>query len=146
MSVMHPTSDSRHVLALLAFAAATLQMPSQAQTADPTRPPAAWLAAQQPLAPGAPPAAQPATSDASIVVAGPTRRFAVVDGHAIRVGDMHNGSRLVAINGDGLVWRKAGVQEISRMSRGVEKTAPGKQTRIPPSAQVQKKIVNGDGK
>lgn len=94
---------------------------------DPTRPAAAWLAAQPRAAGAAAEAvAEPTAPGVHIVVIGPTRKFAMVDGHAVRQGESYNGSRLAAINQDGLVWQRGGAREKSNMSPNVQKTEPGK--------------------
>ena len=107
--------------------------------ADPTRPAPAWLAAQIRVPGAAAQAvteAEPSAPGVHIIVSGPTRQFAMVDGEPVRQGENHNGSRLVAINKDGLVWQKDGTQQKSRMSPNVEKTAPGKPNPNPARVKV----------
>ncbi|ROZ68587.1 hypothetical protein [Ramlibacter sp. WS9] len=133
---------SGHTAVTLVLAALS---PCHAQMADPTRPAPAWLAAQA-AKPGAEPVAEAATPEVQIFVTGPTRRFAMVDGEAIRPGDTHNGAKLVAINADGAVWQKGGVLEKTLVNSSVEKTEPGRQTPLQGSPKVQKKIVIGEGK
>ena len=116
-------SPARWSMAILAL---TVLGPCHAQAlADPTRPPAAWLAAQ-PRAPGAEVVAEPTTPGVHIVVMGPTRKFVMVDGQAVRQGETINGSRLAAIDQDGVVWQRGGTREKSSMSPNVQKTEPGR--------------------
>ena len=120
------------------------QAPVLAQTlADPTRPPAAWLAAQS-RAPGAEMVAEPASPGVQIVVIGPTRRFAMINGQAVHPGESYNGSRLVAINEDGAVWRREGITEKASMNPAVSKKVMGAAPTAG-KAKSKKKPVNGEG-
>jgi len=95
--------------------------PCIAQTyADPTRPAAKWLAAQQ-AATGNEPAADPLTPEANIVMIGPVRSFVIVAGQAIRPGESLNGYKLIAVNRDRIVWQRNGVGEKANMSPAVQK-------------------------
>jgi hypothetical protein len=128
----------------LAILGLTTVVPCLGQSqADPTRPAAAWLAAQ-PRASGAEAVAEPVTPGVHIVVTGPTRTFAMVDGKAVRPGEIHNGSRLVAIDRNGVTWSRGGIQEKSSMSPGVEKTAPSKQAALQQGPKARKNPVNGE--
>lgn len=137
----------RSLYALLAaFTALVALAPCQAQTlADPTRPAAAWLAAQA-RPPGSAPAAEPGTPGAQIVVVGPSRKFAIVDGHAVHAGDSYNGAKLVDIDKTGLVWQRGAGSERSSMNPAVEKTAPGGRDAQPSHPAIRKKILNGEVK
>src|SRR5690349_10901018 len=107
---------------LATFVAFVMLVPCHAQTlADPTRPAAAWLAAQ-PAKPGASAPSEPGTPGAQIVVVGPSRKFAIVDGQAVHAGDRHNGAKLVDIDKDSLVWQRGTSSERSSMHPAVEKT------------------------
>lgn len=129
------------LLAVLATAA-----PCLAQAlADPTRPAAAWLAAQ-PRPPGAPAADETSSHGVQITVTGPTRRFAIVDGYAVRVGETHNGAKLVAINQDGVVWQRGGVQEKSATSPAVQKIPSSTLGSTMRAERNSRKTVNGEGK
>ncbi len=130
----------------LAFALATLaaSVPIQAQTmADPTRPPAAWLAAQARPA-GAPEALVPevvTAPDVQIVVSGPTRQFAMVDGVAVRPGETYKGARLVSVH-SGPVWLKGGSVLQPNVTSLVEKKTMGDARSATP-AKPRKKKING---
>ena len=100
--------------------------PVQAQTmADPTRPAPAWLAAQPPVPGAAPVVAEPTSPDVQIVVIGPSRKFAMVNGKPMRQGEIYNGARLVGIDHKGVVWQRDGTKEKMSMSPAVEKKIAG---------------------
>lgn len=103
--------------------------PALAQSNDPTRPPPAWLPAQSAAqAQSAAPAQMPveeAVGGSHIVVLGSDRRFVMLNGHVVHVGESHNGARLLAINDDSLVWQKEGVRHRLNISPGAVKSAPG---------------------
>jgi hypothetical protein len=131
---------------LAAFAALAVLAPCHAQTlADPTRPAAVWLAAQ-PRTPGASAPAEPGTPGAQIVVIGPSRKFAIVDGHPVQAGDHYNGAKLVDIDKDSLVWQRGTGSERSSMYPAVEKTAPGGRGAQPSHPGIRKKILIGEVK
>jgi hypothetical protein len=91
--------------------------------ADPTRPPPR-LNAPQPGSTGGAPVAEPEerpAPTATIVVAGPSRQFAIVDGHLVRVGETYNGSRLKAVSIRGAVWEK---EPLRRGGSAVVATTP----------------------
>lgn len=114
-------------------------------TKDPTVPPAAWLAAQ-PKAPGAP-VVEVTGGDASsvrVTIVGKTRRFALIDGQVVKVGDIHNGSKVVAIRSGEVVVEDA--TKSLKMAPGVEKkmikpVTPKKPAKIAP---VKKSATNGN--
>ncbi len=83
--------------------------------------------------------------DVQIVVIGPERKFAMVNGQMVRPGETYRGSKLVAINEDGAVWRRDGVTEKSSMSPGVSKKIMGAEP-MAGKAKAKKKPVNGEGK
>ena len=117
---------------------------AQAQAmADPTRPAPAWLAMQA-QGPSSEPVAEPVSLDVQIVVIGPERKFAMVNGQTVRPGETYRGSKLVAINEDGAVWRRDGVTERSSMSPGVSKKIMGAEP-MAGKAKAKKKPVNGEG-
>ena len=112
---------------LVLLAGTLLAMGASAQS-DPTRPPPAWLAGQQPVAPGAEAqSAEPTNPSAQIVVLSESRKFVVVNGQAIHLGESYNGARLVAIHRDGIVWRRDGVSEKAgaNPAKSKKKTATG---------------------
>lgn len=125
-------------LVMLASAAAQAQF-------DPTRPHPAWLAAQiQATQSGAPEVTpEPPIPNAQILVTGPSRRFAIVDGKAVSPGQTYNGSKLLSIDGADTVWQRSAGREKSSMTPGVDKSLPGKGKREQQLANVQKKILNG---
>jgi hypothetical protein len=108
---------------LVGITASTL---SYAQVSgDPTKPPAVWLAMQpKPYGVGAVEVEAAGTPGAQIVIVGPTRKFAMVDGQAVRPGETYKGSKLLNIGPDGLVWQTEGRRELTSMSPGVQKTDP----------------------
>ncbi len=136
--------------AILGLAA---MVPCHAQTLpDPTRPAPAWLAAQARVTGGAAAGVaevaapeQPIAPGVRIVVTGPTRKFAIVDGEAVRPGESYNGSRLASIDPDGVTWQKGGAQEKSSMSPDVQKTEPGKPRPQQARPSAKKKPMNGEG-
>ena len=115
-----------------------------AQASDPTRPPAAWTAAQTRGAGGQQAAAEGGASTVQVLVTGPTRRFAMVDGHAVRLGETYNGARLVAINSDGVVWQREGGRETASMSPGIQKRIKGDPA-AKPTGSKRKKPIHGEG-
>jgi hypothetical protein len=91
---------------------------------DPTRP------ANMSMAPyGAGSAAHRAPEEqpapvASIVVAGPMREFAVVDGQMVRVGQTYNGLRLKSVSIKGAVWDKPAAPKRGPASSAAARSAP----------------------
>lgn len=126
---------------MLALAACLSAVMVQAQT-DPTRPSAAWLAAQ-PRTAGAEAPADARTPEAQIVVLGPSRKFALVNGEPVHAGETYAGAKLVAIDADGILWHRAGAEARSTMSPAVEKTAPGKGGIREFGPNVRKKVLTG---
>lgn len=99
---------------------------------DPTEAPAVWIAAQ-PAAPGSGPKAMGEVSpEMQVIVAGRSRKLAVVNGEVVKVGDLYKGSRVVAIRGNKLVLEDA--------SKSVDMT-PGVSKAKPALSRVQKKRV-----
>jgi len=88
---------------------------------DPTRPASQWLDALAPLkvADAPPPDAVPL--GVQIMVIGPTRRFAVLDGHVVHVGEIYQGAVFVAINTQGMRMRKDGATVDYRLHPAVRK-------------------------
>ena len=81
--------------------------------------------------------------EVQIMVIGPARKFAIVNGAAVYAGETHNGAKLVGIEHGGVVWQRAGGEEKSSMSPGVLKTEPGGRDTQPPSPNIRKKVLNG---
>ncbi|MBS0370704.1 MAG: hypothetical protein JSS57_16085 [Proteobacteria bacterium] len=101
---------------------------------DPTMPPATWSAAQAaaPLAntPGSTTAAAPspdASSGLQLILIGPSRRFALIDGQVVKPGDTYNGSKVVAIKPDEVVAQDA--SKSVELTPGVKKVITSAPTR-----------------
>lgn len=87
---------------------------------DPTRPPQAWLDAQPKVA-GAPAAEQEVVPQLQSLLIGPSRRYAIIDGQLLGVGDTFRDARVVAVRPAGVVLRsKRGTQTL-RLFPDVEK-------------------------
>jgi hypothetical protein len=124
---MHTLSDFR-TAAMAAALLVTLGAAHAQSGEDPTRPPPSVLA---PPAGGAAAQAIPSTpeplSSARIIVTGPSRRFVVVDGFMVRVGETYKDAKLVDVGPDGAVWLRNGVREIDYGGGRVAKAPPGMQ-------------------
>jgi hypothetical protein len=133
-----PSLSVRRLLLVIAGLAASGI--SSAQTSgDPTKPPPAWLA-MQPRPPGvAAVEVEAGTPGAQIVVMGPARKFAMVDGQAVRPGETYKGSKLLGIGPEGLVWQTEGRRELTSMSPGVQKTDPAARQSKQPGAKARTK-------
>ena len=108
-------------------------------TGDPTKPSPAWLALQ-PRHPGAAPVeVERGTPGAQIVIVGPARKFAMVDGQAVRPGETYKGSKLLEVGPDGVIWQTEGRREMTSMSPGVEKTDPVARQSKQPGAKARTK-------
>ena len=111
--------------------------------ADPTRPTSEWLAAQPP-APGAEAVAQVAPSGLQVLVLGPTRKFAIIDGQLVRLGETYKGAKLVGFHADGVVMQKDGSKEMLSMSpAAIKKFEVSKP--VVGRTKSGKKVVNGEG-
>jgi len=112
---------------------------------DPTRPAPAWLAAQPTAAqPGGAADANGAEASVRVLVIGPARKFAIVDGQVMRYGDTYNGAKLVGIAHDGVVMQREGSRVKLSMSPAVEKKP---RVSKPKAANVKSRkiVVNGEG-
>lgn len=89
---------------------------------DPTVPPAVWLAAQPKTADATQQAASGETSRIQLIVAGPSRRLALIDGKVVKAGDVVNGSKVLAITPDKVIMRDAAKSLV--MMPDVEKKPP----------------------
>ena len=87
---------------------------------DPTRPPPAWIAAH-PKAAGAPATEQAAASQLQSLLIGPSRRYAIIDGQLLGVGDRYRDARVVAVRPDGVVLRSASGTRTLKLFPDVEK-------------------------
>lgn len=133
-------SAPRLLLLILGMAASSF---SFAQSGDPTRPAPEWLALQ-PRLPGATAVeTDRGTPGAQIIVVGPSRRFAMVDGQAVRPGETYRGSKLLGIGDEGVTWQTDGHREFTSMSPGVQKTDPAARQSKQPGAKTRAKTLNG---
>ena len=110
---------------------------------DPTRPAAEWLAAQ---APGTAEAAarEAGPGGLQVIVKGATRKFAVIDGQLIRLGESDQGSRLLAIGAQDVLLQKDGVKTELHMNPAVRK----KVHQSKPAGrglESGSKVLNGEG-
>jgi hypothetical protein len=112
--------------------------------ADPTRPTAAWLAAQPRAAGTQPPVSEAAPPGVQIVVTGPSRKFAIVDGEPVHPGETHDGAKLLTIDEGGVMWQRGSSHESSSMNAGAEKTEPGRRVSPPQSPNIRKKMLIGE--
>lgn len=88
---------------------------------DPTRPPPEWLAAQ-PKAAGVPGEADPgAAPQLQSLVIGPSRRYAIIEGQLVGVGDTFKDARVVAVRPSGVVLRSERGTQTLRLYPDVEK-------------------------
>ncbi len=88
---------------------------------DPTRPPREWLAAL-PKDAGAPSAAEEDVSPRlQSLVLGPSRKYAIIDGQLVGVGDRFNDARVVAVRPAGVVLRSERGTETLKLFPDVEK-------------------------
>ena len=119
---------------------------------DPTLPPPAWLAAQ---AGTAATVEQDTSTGVQLVLIGKSRKLAVIDGQVVKPGDIHNGSKVLAIKPGEVVLQDA--SKSLKLTPNVEKkiiappplkqtgsaVSKGKKTRH--AASKHKKLVNGNG-
>ena len=108
--------------------------------ADPTRPAPEWLAAQ----PGAEGVGVDAAPGLRVVVIGPSRKFAIIDGQMVRQGEIYNGAKLVGIYPGGVVLQGDGGKERLSMSPAVEKKVRVSKP-VPGKPKPKKNVLNGEG-
>jgi hypothetical protein len=88
---------------------------------DPTRPPQAWLAAQ-PKAEGTLSAAEPdIVPQLQSLLIGPSRRYAIIEGQLLGVGDKFKDAHVVAVRPAGVVLRSERGTQTLRLFPDVEK-------------------------
>ena len=120
-------SSVKRVMGAIGIMALGLSFPGWSQTlADPTRPPAAWLASQAKAGPGA------STADAvaaeappqlqSLLLGGP-RKYAIIDGQIVGVGDTFKDARVVAVTASGVVLRNEQGTQTLKLFPDVDKRA-----------------------
>ena len=111
---------TRYAVAALAFVLGCLS-PAWGQTlSDPTRPPQTWLAAQ-PKTAAAPAAEQETAPLLQSLLIGPSRRYAIIDGQLLGVGDRFRDARVVAVRPAGVVLRSKSGTRTLRLFPDVEK-------------------------
>jgi len=111
--------------------------------ADPTRPAAEWLAAQ-PVVPGAEEAGYDLAPGVRVLVIGPARKFAIIDGQMVRQGETYNGAKLVSVRPEGVVLQRDGSKERLSMSPAVVKKVRVSKPAASRS-KSKKKVLNGEG-
>jgi hypothetical protein len=136
-----PTPNTARLL-LLTLGVVLCALSHAQTTGDPTRPAPVWQALH-PKLPGAAVEVAPSTPGAQIVIVGPARKFAMVDGEAVRPGETYKGSKLLAIGPDGLIWQTEGRREMTSMSPAVQKTDPASHQTKQPGAKPRAKTLNG---
>ncbi len=118
------SASARWAVATLALSCC---VPAWGQTlADPTRPPAAWLAAQAKAAPGTATAggAEPESAPRlQSLLIGPSRKYAIIEGQLVGVGDTFKDARVVAVRPTEVVLRSERGTETLRLFPDVEKRA-----------------------
>jgi hypothetical protein len=92
---------------------------------DPTRPPAFMPPGAQSGAAQSEEVAPESIPAARIIVGGASRRFVVVDGHMVRVGETYRQAKLVDVNREGAVWLRKGVYELDHGGGRISKVSPG---------------------
>ena len=135
--------DGARFFALLLLGLGSMAVAQAQALDDPTRPALEWLAAQ-PVAPGAEVASEGAAAGVQVIVVGPTRKFAIINGQLVRYGQSYNGAKLVGIAPESVVLQKDGSKEKLSMSPAVEKRVLASQ---PEASKIKsrKKVVNGEG-
>jgi hypothetical protein len=116
------TPCARWVIAALALVLGCLSPAWGQALSDPTRPPQAWLAAQ-PKAAGTPAAEQDAVPQLHLqsLLIGPSRRYAIIDGQLLGVGDKFKDARVMAVRPAGVVLRSERGTQTLRLFPDVEK-------------------------
>ena len=106
-------------IATLLFSVPALAAPADSLL-DPTRPPPAWLAAQDKSA--KPDEAAEAKQPVQLVLTGPTRRFAIVRGELVGSGAQAKAPRLVELKRNEVTIETKEGQETLDMFPGIEIT------------------------
>ena len=88
---------------------------------DPSRPPQAWLAppSKAPGAPGSAEAERPPQLQSLLI--GPSRKYAIIDGQLVGVGDAFRDGRVVAVTSAGVVLSSERGKETLSMFPNVQK-------------------------
>ena len=93
----------------------------QATLPDPTRPPQAWLDAQPKAAGVTAEADAGAAPQLQSLVIGPSRRYAIIEGQLVGVGDTFKDARVVAVRPTEVVLRSERGTQTLRLYPDVEK-------------------------
>lgn len=115
---------------------------------NPTLPPPAWVAAQSSARGVALPIVdqeQGALAGMQVILIGPSRKFAMIDGQMVKPGDMYNGSKVLAIRPGEVVLQDS--SKSLKLNSSVEKKLI---TPVPPRKTVgkasrNKVLVKGNG-
>ncbi len=113
---------------------------------DPTLAPAIWLSTQHQGEQGSTAlAGQDDSSGVNMIVIGPTRKFAVIDGRVVKLGDTYNGSQVLDIKSGEVVVRDA--SKSLKLTPAVEKrvVTPAPLETNRKTASKHKKTVKSDG-
>jgi hypothetical protein len=114
-------SRAPQAIAALALVVSCLSPAWGQALSDPTRPPQAWLAAQ-PKGAGTPAAAeQEVVPQLQSLLIGPSRRYAIIDGQLLGVGDTFRDARVVAVRPAGVVLRSERGTQTLRLFPDIEK-------------------------
>jgi MSHA biogenesis protein MshK len=106
---------------LLAALALLCAATAQGETlSDPTRPADAWLAAQAKS--GSTSLEQNATPKLQLLLIGPSRKFAIINGQTVRIGDTYKDSRLVAVRPGEVVLQDDKSLHTLKIYPGIRKT------------------------
>jgi len=107
-------------------------------SSDPTRPASQWLASQAPTSgvQGELDGAQP--PGVQITVIGTARRFAVVDGHKVQVGEIHQGAKLVSVDSHSVWLKNGGARVELQITPNVRKKI------LVPNPVLANKVMNGE--
>lgn len=114
---------ARWAIAALALVLGCLSPAWGQALSDPTRPPQAWLAAQAKVAgvPAAGEQEQETMPQLQSLLIGPSRRYAIIDGQLLGVGDTFRDARVVAVRPAEVVLRSERGTQTLRLFPDVEK-------------------------
>jgi len=86
---------------------------------DPTRPPAIWLTVNGINLPGS--SGKNAPSGVQLIMIGPSKKFAIINGKIVRPGKLYNGSTVIDINSEGVITKNK--SKSLKLLPGVRKSA-----------------------
>ena len=138
-------THARQALAL-AILMAVILTTSQAQTGqtiDPTRPPNAWFTAIAPATSINEISPEIDPLGVQILVIGATRRFAVIDGNLMHVGQTHQGTKLLAISAQSVRIGRDGTTVELRLTPNVRKKTHVPNP-VPAGPAPARKVINGE--